>query len=99
MGDDVEIRTTTTIETYEARKRIVNEINEKFKIERYLYLVLSILSFAIVIYLAFDLYQRDKIETNQLVLFIGPTGFLVLAISRILYMWSKSLKIIFSGNI
>jgi len=98
MSNDINIKASDTIETYEARKRIVNEINEKFKIERYLYLIVSILCFAIVVYLAFDLYRLEKIGTDQLALFLGPTGFLVLAISRILYMWSKSMKIIFTGK-
>jgi hypothetical protein len=87
-----------SIETYEARKRIVLEITGKFKPERFVYLIISILSFLLIVYLAFDLYRQDKITIDQLALFIGPTGFLAYAVSRILYMWSKSMKIIFTGK-
>ena len=87
-----------SVETYEARSRIVMEITAKFKPERFVYLVISILSFILIVYLAYDLYRQDKIALDQLVLFIGPTGFLAYAVSRILYMWSKSMKIIFTGT-
>jgi len=93
-----ELKSTDSIETYEARKRIVLEITAKFKPERYVYLITSILSFALIVYLAIDLYVRDKITIDQVALFIGPTGFLAYAVSRILYMWSKSLRIIFTGK-
>jgi hypothetical protein len=87
-----------SVETYEARKRIVLEITGKFKPERYVYLISSILSFALIVYLAVDLYRQDKITIDQVALFVGPTGFLAYAVSRILYMWSKSMKIIFTGK-
>ena len=99
MSNDINVQSPSSIETYEARKQIVNEINEKFKVERYLYLCVSIICFIIIVYLAIDLKSQKKIDANQLALFLGPTGFLVLAISRILYMWSTSLKIIFSGKV
>lgn len=99
MDNGNNIESLSSIETYEARKHIVNEINEKFKVERYLYLCVSILCFIIVLYLAIDLRRHEKIDNNQLALFLGPTGFLVLAITRILYMWSTSLKIIFNGKL
>lgn len=87
-----------TIETYEARKKIVLEITKKFNIERYIYLIISILSFFLIIYVAIDLYTSNNIKLSQLSLFIGPTGFMAYAISRILFMWTKSLKIIITGN-
>jgi hypothetical protein len=87
-----------SIETYEARKKIVMEITGKFKPERFVYLISAILSLGLIVYLAFDLYRQEKITMDQLVLFIGPTGFLAYAVSRILFMWSKSMKIIFTGK-
>jgi hypothetical protein len=87
-----------SIETLEARKRIVIELTGKFKPERIVYLVVSILSFLLIIYLAIDLYRQEKISIEQVGLFIGPTGFLAYAVSRILFMWSKSMKIIFTGQ-
>ena len=57
-----------SVEIYEARKTIVLELNAKFKIERYVYLVTSILSLALIVYLAIDLYQNEKIDFDQLVL-------------------------------
>lgn len=87
-----------TIETLEARKRIVLEITAKFNPERFVYLTISIISFFLIVYLAVDLYKQDKISMDQLALFIGPTGFLAYAVSRILFMWSKSMKIIFTGK-
>lgn len=99
MGqNDVENVPDISPETYEARKRIVFELTTKFNIERYVYLIISILSFLLIIYLAFDLYKQQKISFDQLALFLGPSGFLAYAISRILYMWSKSIKIIFTGK-
>lgn len=88
----------TDIEAYEARKKVVLEITNRFNTERYVYLVISILSFFLMVYLAVDLYTSKQINMEQLALFIGPTGFLAYAVSRILYMWSKSLKIIITGN-
>ncbi len=88
-----------SIETYEARKRIVVEITGKFKPERFIYLTLSILSFLLIVYLGYDLFKQDKISRDQLAMFIGPTGFLAYAVSRILFMWSKSMKIIFTGKV
>jgi hypothetical protein len=87
-----------SIETYEARKKIVLEITGKFKPERFVYLISAILSLGLIIYLAFDLYRQEKITMEQLALFIVPTGFLAYAVSRILFMWSKSMKIIFTGK-
>jgi hypothetical protein len=88
-----------TIETLEARKRIVIEITSKFKPERIVYLVVSILSFGLIIFLAIDLYSQKKITLEQMALFIGPTGFLAYAVTRILFMWSTSMKIIFTGKV
>lgn len=96
--EDVESVSGDSVETYEARKKIVLEITGKFKPERYIYLITSILSFALIIYLAADLYRREQITLDQLALFIGPTGFLAYAVSRVLFMWSKSMKIIFTGK-
>jgi len=93
-----EKKSTDSVEKYEARKRIVIEITSKFKPERYVYLIVSILSFVLIVYLAIDLYRREKITIDQVALFIGPTGFLAYAVSRILFMWSKSMKIIFTGK-
>lgn len=97
-NETIENLSTESIETYEARKKIVLEITGKFKPERYIYLISSLFSFALIIYLAVDLYRQDKITIDQVALFIGPTGFLAYAVSRILYMWSKSMKIIFTGK-
>lgn len=93
-----EINLNESVETYEARKRIVLEITGKFKPERYVYLISSVLSFVLIVFLAVDLYRQDRITIDQLALFTGPTGFLAYAVSRILYMWSKSMKIIFTGK-
>jgi hypothetical protein len=98
MGENSNENLGESIETYEARKRIVLEITGKFKPERYVYLISAILSFLLIIYLAYDLYRQEKITIDQVILFIGPTGFLAYAVSRILYMWSKSMKIIFTGK-
>lgn len=97
-NETIENLSTESIETYEARKKIVLEITGKFKPERYIYLISSLFSFVLIIYLAVDLYRQDKITIDQVALFIGPTGFLAYAVSRILYMWSKSMKIIFTGK-
>jgi len=99
MGDNEENQIPNeSIQTFEARKRIVLEITGKFKPERFVYLVISILSFILIVYLAVDLYRQEKISFDQVALFIGPTGFLVYAVSRVLFMWSKSMKIIFTGK-
>lgn len=87
-----------SIETLEARKRIVMELTGKFKPERIVYLIVSILSFLLIVYLAIDLYRQEKISMEQVGLFVGPTGFLAYAVSRILFMWSKAMKIIFTGK-
>lgn len=87
-----------SIEILEARKKIVFEITATYKLERFFYLILSISSFLLIIYLAIDLYKQKIINFDQVVLFIGPTGFLAYAVNRILYMWSKSMKIIFTGQ-
>ncbi|MCF8373990.1 MAG: hypothetical protein K9H64_20375 [Bacteroidales bacterium] len=100
MEDKNEVLATSdSMEMYEARKRIVLEMTGKFKPERFVYLITAILSFGLTIYIALDLYKQDKIEIDQLALFIGPTGFLAYAVSRILFMWSKSMKIIFTGKV
>ena len=88
----------SSVETYEARKKIVLEITGNFKPERFVYLIISILSFMLIVYLAIDLYRQDKITIDQVALFVGPTGFLAYAVTRILFMWSKSMKIIFTGK-
>lgn len=99
MGDNEENPIPDqSIQTFEARKRIVLEITGKFKPERFVYLVISVLSFILIVYLAFDLYRQEKISFDQVALFIGPTGFLAYAVSRVLFMWSKSMKIIFTGK-
>jgi hypothetical protein len=89
---------TESIETLEARKRIVLEITGKYKPERIIYLVVSVFSFLLILYLAIDMYLQKKITMEQIALFIGPTGFLAYAVSRILFMWSKSMKTIFTGQ-
>ena len=100
MGDEAaDNQPLATIETLEARKRIVAEITNTYKAERYIYLSVSILSFIFIAYLALDLYKEKAISVEQLVLFLGPTGFLAIAVSRILFMWSNSLKIIFTGRV
>ena len=87
-----------TPEVYEARLKIALILTSKFSVERYLYLGTSILSFGLIVYLAIDLYGQQKITLEQLAIFIGPTGFLAYAISRILFMWSTALKIILTGK-
>jgi hypothetical protein len=100
MGDETsDNQPLASIETLEARKRIVTEITNTYKAERYVYLSVSILSFIFIAILAFSLYRKNAISVEQLVLFLGPTGFLAVAVSRILFMWSNSLKIIFTGRI
>lgn len=79
----------------EIRKKIVIELIEKFKLERIVHLVLSTLSFLLICYFSITWNHLDKISSDQIILFLGPTGFLALAITRILHMWSKSIKIIF----
>jgi uncharacterized membrane protein len=98
MGNHENEAIDGTIETYEARKKIVMEITKSFRPERFVYLIISILAFILIIYLAIDLYRQDKIEIDQLALFIGPTGFMAYAVTRILFMWSKSMRIIFTGK-
>lgn len=97
MSDDI-IQNLSS-EQLEARKRIVNEISQKYQLERYIYLAGSIISLIIVIALATYLFFSKQISFSQLAMFIGPTGFLAYAVTRILYMWSTSLKVIFTGKI
>ncbi len=100
MGDEnTDNHQPASIETLEARRRIVAELTNTYKAERYVYLSVSILSFIVILFLALDLYKEKKINTEQLVIFLGPAGFLTIAVSRILFMWSNSLKIIFTGKI
>lgn len=100
MGDEIaDNHQAASIETLEARKRIVDELTNTYKAERYVYLSVSILSFIAITLLAYDLYKEKKIDTEQLAMFLGPAGFLTIAVSRILFMWSNSLKIIFTGKI
>ena len=99
MGDEqADNQPVVSVETLEARKRIVADITNTYKAERYIYLSVSILSFLLITYLALDLYKQEKIGVEQLVLFLWPTGFLAVAVSRILFMWSNSLKFIFTGR-
>ena len=86
------------IKILEARMAIVDRLNTAFRIERYVHITLSVLSFVIVCVSGWSLYSKGLLSNGQLLAFLGPTGFLAVAVTRILYMWSASLKIIMTGK-
>jgi hypothetical protein len=84
---------------YDARKKIVLELVSQFKIERYVYMTLSIASFIALMWLAFSAYLNEELSVKETLLLFAPTGVMTYAINRILYMWTKSMQIIFTGKL
>jgi hypothetical protein len=64
-----------------------------FKVERYVYLVLTILSFVLLLYAAFRIITRDP-GVEVLISLFGSSGMIVVSSARIVYFFNKSFKLI-----
>jgi hypothetical protein len=64
-----------------------------FKVERYVYLVLTILSFVLLLYAAFRIIARDP-GVEVLISLFGSSGMIVVSSARIVYFFNKSFKLI-----
>jgi hypothetical protein len=65
---------------------------KSFKVERYIYLGITILS---IIFLAFQIIILfDKQEYTNILAMFGPTGLMTFAFSRVLKMWSDCIDLV-----
>jgi hypothetical protein len=73
-----------------ALERLMN----MFKIERYVYLVLTMFSFLLLLYAAYLLIAEKPGNTEILVALFGSSGMIAVSSARIIYFFNRSFKLI-----
>lgn len=73
-------------------KEAIEFLLDNFKIERYVYLAVTILSIILLLIIVIILFKNQD-YTNILVM-LGPTGFITFSFSRVLKMWSDCIDLI-----
>lgn len=75
-------------------KEDIKFLLETFKVERYIYLVLTIISIILLGFLVKTMFDNDEIGTKELLTLLGPSGLITLTFSRILKMWTDCIDLI-----
>lgn len=64
---------------------------ESFKIERYIYIGLSLLSFIMLVVLIWYFFQKQ--EYLRLLIMLGPTGMMTVSGTKFLKMWTDCIEL------
>jgi hypothetical protein len=76
------------------RLKVVEELIGVFKFERYVYLGISVISFAALIFVAIRLLTKESPDYGQSVFLFGSSGAISFTGARLLRMWSDALRFI-----
>ncbi len=74
------------------RLKVVERLTNLFKLERMVYLSVTILSLIMLIGSALSLMLRDLAGTAELTMLFGSSGLITYSAGRLLYMWDEALK-------
>lgn len=77
-------------ELVEVALNALERLLEMFKIERFVYLVLTALSFLILLYAAYLLIHLDSPNTEALVAIFGGSGLITFSSARISFFFNKA---------
>lgn len=73
-------------------KESIEFLLNNFKIERYVYLSVTLLSIILLLIIAVILFLSK--DYKSIFIMLGPTGLITLVFSRVLKMWSDCIELI-----
>jgi hypothetical protein len=86
-------------QSLEDRLRIIERLLNAFRLDRYIYLGITVATFvALVVYLCV-LIRSGTPSATELMLLVGPSGVISLLTLRVLRMWDDAIKIVFKLDI
>lgn len=74
------------------RLEVVKELTNLFKFERMVYLVITVLSFFMLLSSAVSLMVKGQAGPAELTLLFGSSGSITYTAGRLLFMWNEALK-------
>lgn len=83
-GEDIIGRTLDALE----------RLMKMFAYERILYLLCAVISFVLLIFCVFSLFQADQITTLQLSMIFGSSSLIAISAARASYFLNKSFELI-----
>jgi len=79
-------------ESLNERLEVVKELTNLFKFERLVYLVITVLSFIMLLSSAVSLMVKGKAGPAELTMLFGSSGSITYTAGRLLFMWNEALK-------
>jgi hypothetical protein len=81
-------------ETLDAALEAIDRLLQMFKIERYVYLALSGISFLLLLYVVVELLISKSVDKQMLTLIFGSSGLVGAASVRVTFFFSKAFGIV-----
>ncbi|WP_202842396.1 hypothetical protein [Luteimonas saliphila] len=95
------VRAPSTAAKFKRRRELVDtalgaleRLMAMFKIERYVYLLLTMFAFLLLLYAAYMLITNKPGNTEVLVALFGSSGMIAMSSARIIYFFNRSFKLI-----
>ncbi|MCH7963162.1 MAG: hypothetical protein IH852_04400 [Bacteroidetes bacterium] len=76
----------------------VKELTEIFKVERMVYLGVTIIALLMLLGSALSLIIKGEIGIAELGLLFGSSGMITYSTGRLLFMWNEALKLLYSSK-
>lgn len=87
-----------TANSYQDRIDAIRELLALFRLERTVYLVITIFSLFILLTCAVVLMFRNTVGTPELIGLFGSSGGITYSTGRLLKMWSEAINVLQPGN-
>jgi hypothetical protein len=81
------------------RYELVERLTKLFRFERYVYLVISVLSLIILLGTFFWMISKGAVDSSKLSLMFGSSGLVTYTGGQLLRMWNQALKVIITGKL
>ncbi len=82
------------------RLRVIERLTQVFRVERLVYVAITILSFVVLLVCAGVLVYNGEAGTTELSMLFGSSGLITYTGGRVLFMWSQALRAVIpeTGN-
>jgi hypothetical protein len=83
-------------QTLRSRVLAIERLTALFRVERFVYLVVTGVSFLLLIGVAVRMLIQGTAQTAEWVLLFGSSGLITITANRVLQMWSQALRMVAS---
>lgn len=82
--------------TMRDRIEAVERLAYLFKVERFVYLGVTVISFLLLLTIAVRMLIQGSAESTEWVLLFGSSGLITITANRVIQMWSQALRMVSS---